>query len=222
MVPPENKGGFFRYMGVASFYFLYLSFLVILSLTLVMAAPESQGHINTSFLTTKLPAWAGVRQNITGSDLNGRPVPAFIPPSEIRAAEEVGMRAAAVSTLPVIEHATAIADAIEDMKTQQMRYGRRLAIVEARGLSTETGLGSLQVALTGQIESTLNTMAARINQLNKRFADIEQRLADLEEAVEEMEEEDETEVEVMEEDKDKGKGGKEKEKKNPEQNLLEK
>lgn len=52
---------------------------------------EGEGHINTSFLTTKLPTWAGVRQNVTGSDLNGRPVPAFIPPAEVRAAEHCGL-----------------------------------------------------------------------------------------------------------------------------------
>ncbi|ALE15293.1 pIX [bottlenose dolphin adenovirus 2] len=34
------------------------------------------GDINTSFLTARLPRWAGVRQNVKGSDINGDPVTA--------------------------------------------------------------------------------------------------------------------------------------------------
>ncbi|AQQ73623.1 pIX [Harbour porpoise adenovirus 1] len=34
------------------------------------------GDINTSFLTARLPHWAGVRQNVQGSDINGNPVTA--------------------------------------------------------------------------------------------------------------------------------------------------
>ncbi|UYL15004.1 protein IX [Bat mastadenovirus] len=35
---------------------------------------KEKGSINTAFLTCKLPAWAGVRQDITGSDIHGYPV----------------------------------------------------------------------------------------------------------------------------------------------------
>nr|WGN96454.1 IX protein [Lemur mastadenovirus]WGN96488.1 IX protein [Lemur mastadenovirus]WGN96522.1 IX protein [Lemur mastadenovirus] len=34
----------------------------------------NRGAINTSFLTVRLPSWAGVRQDIEGSDVTGRPV----------------------------------------------------------------------------------------------------------------------------------------------------
>lgn len=37
---------------------------------------ETTGHVNTCFLTTRLPLWAGVRQNAVGSTLTGKPVPA--------------------------------------------------------------------------------------------------------------------------------------------------
>lgn len=39
-----------------------------------MATSKERGAINTAFLTCKLPAWAGVRQDIVGSDINGFPV----------------------------------------------------------------------------------------------------------------------------------------------------
>lgn len=35
---------------------------------------KERGTINTAFLTCKLPAWAGVRQDIVGSDIHGNPV----------------------------------------------------------------------------------------------------------------------------------------------------
>lgn len=35
---------------------------------------KEKGTINTAFLTCKLPAWAGVRQDIVGSDIQGLPV----------------------------------------------------------------------------------------------------------------------------------------------------
>lgn len=35
---------------------------------------KEKGTINTAFLTCKLPAWAGVRQDIVGSDIHGNPV----------------------------------------------------------------------------------------------------------------------------------------------------
>ena len=54
----------------------------------VMAELES-GNISTPFLLTRLPRWAGVRQNIVGSDLTGRPVPGFVPPANTVAALDV-------------------------------------------------------------------------------------------------------------------------------------
>lgn len=37
--------------------------------------PNQRGIVNTCFVTTRLPAWAGSRQNVMGSDLQGHPVP---------------------------------------------------------------------------------------------------------------------------------------------------
>lgn len=36
--------------------------------------PRQEGIVNTCFLTVRLPTWAGSRQNVSGSDINGTPV----------------------------------------------------------------------------------------------------------------------------------------------------
>lgn len=41
---------------------------------MMAATNKDSGSINTAFLTCKLPAWAGVRQNVVGSDIHGHPV----------------------------------------------------------------------------------------------------------------------------------------------------
>lgn len=79
---------------------------------------EGEGHINTSFLTTKLPTWAGVRQNVTGSDLNGRPVPAFIPPAEVRAAEDCGISEHPQGSAPSPPAATGTMDSMPTTTTE--------------------------------------------------------------------------------------------------------
>ncbi|APD29205.1 IX [Canine adenovirus 1] len=40
--------------------------------------PQQKGIVNTCFLTTRIPSWAGARQNVTGSDLGGKPVPSDV------------------------------------------------------------------------------------------------------------------------------------------------
>ncbi|AAB38714.1 IX [Canine mastadenovirus A] len=40
--------------------------------------PQQKGLVNTCFVTTRIPSWAGARQNVTGSDLEGKPVPSDV------------------------------------------------------------------------------------------------------------------------------------------------
>lgn len=163
-----------------------------------MAAPpqESEGHINTSFLTTKLPPWAGVRQNVIGSDLSGRPVPAYNPPEEVKAAVVVGAERAAqavvpAASIPVVEHAAAIADAIEDLKASLHRCSARVGTCEARIGANVTDIEMLRDVTLAAFEDGMKNMANKVNQLVKKCADISERLAALEEVVEDMEAEDE-------------------------------
>lgn len=159
--------------------------------TFEMAAPrEPEGHINTSFLTTKLPTWAGVRQNITGSDLNGRPVPAFLPPHEVRAAAETWGSVRA----PVVEHTNAIAEVIEDLKTQVMRSMHRVSGLELRLARMEARAGDSTSASLIELESGLGALNVRTANISRKLGSVEERLRLLEEAVEEMEEDDETQL----------------------------
>lgn len=45
------------------------------SRALNILAMGDQGDIRTCFLTARLPRWAGVRHNVTGSNISGLPVP---------------------------------------------------------------------------------------------------------------------------------------------------
>lgn len=36
--------------------------------------PTQEGIVNSTYLTTRLPSWAGARQNVEGSDISGRSV----------------------------------------------------------------------------------------------------------------------------------------------------
>ncbi|APC26056.1 IX [Bat mastadenovirus G] len=73
--------------------------------------PQQEGIVNTCFVTTRLPSWAGSRQNVTGSDLEGRPVPSETGPA--------GRPALASRLLtPLEDHAAAVNAIIEELKTQ--------------------------------------------------------------------------------------------------------
>lgn len=170
-----------------------------------MAAPQdpSQGQINTSFLTTKLPQWAGVRQNVLGSDLNGRPVPAYNPPEEVKAAGILGTALLADApvmlretvpeqSFPVWDHAAGIAGAIEDLKVAVRGIGARVGTLDGRtnGLIATVEDRDVKLAM---LEHTLKTTASRLTAITNKMVAFEARLTDLEDAVEEMEADDDAE-----------------------------
>lgn len=43
-------------------------------LLIAIMSDQVQGSIETCFVTSRLPHWSGVRQNVTGSDIYGLPV----------------------------------------------------------------------------------------------------------------------------------------------------
>nr|WGN96590.1 IX protein [Lemur mastadenovirus] len=82
----------------------------------------NRGAINTSFLTVRLPSWAGVRQDIEGSDVTGRPVR---PSNEMSianspaTASSAGIAVVPVETLTTFNQPRAIADdALEEEITE--------------------------------------------------------------------------------------------------------
>ncbi|BBE29332.1 IX [Bat mastadenovirus A] len=71
--------------------------------------PQQEGIVNTCFVTTRLPSWAGSRQNVTGSDLEGRPVPS---------ATRFGASVAASRMAIQEELETSLNGTIEDLKNR--------------------------------------------------------------------------------------------------------
>lgn len=62
------------------------------------------GTINTAFLTCKLPAWAGVRQNVVGSDIQGLPVkPTNFSTSRFSSSASSGGSSLPESSVPLAE-----------------------------------------------------------------------------------------------------------------------
>lgn len=48
----------------------------LVGILLATMDPKQEGLVNTCFLTVRLPSWAGARQNVTGSDIEGRTISA--------------------------------------------------------------------------------------------------------------------------------------------------
>lgn len=165
----------------------------------------TQGQINTSFLTTKLPQWAGVRQNVLGSDLNGRPVPAYNPPEEVKAAGILGTALSAdVPVTPklipqehsahVWDHAAAIAGAIEDLKVSLRGIVTRVGVLEGRTNELSGNLETVRDVKIVLFDQALKNISTRLSAIMNKMAAFEARLTDLEDAVEEMEEDDDSEA----------------------------
>ncbi|BBE29302.1 IX [Bat mastadenovirus] len=86
--------------------------------------PTQKGIVNTCFLTTRIPSWAGARQNVTGSNLEGRPVPSNIGGPVSASVEQLDSAVAAVNAI------------IAELKTQVTDMQTRVANLqqEVQGL----------------------------------------------------------------------------------------
>lgn len=83
--------------------------------------PQQKGIVNTCFLTTRIPSWAGARQDVIGSDLIGRPVP-----SNVRGPPRL------LSALGLDFPETAPVDnIIEDLKQQMTAMRAAVAAIQA-------------------------------------------------------------------------------------------
>lgn len=83
---------------------------------------QQKGIVNTCFLTTRLPSWAGSRQNVTGSDLEGRPVASDL--------SKAGTRDH--SPLPAAEDPAAVVNAlIDELKDQVVAMRNSVAAIQA-------------------------------------------------------------------------------------------
>lgn len=104
-----------------------------------MSEPES-GNISTPFLLTRLPGWAGVRQNVVGSDLTGRPVPGFIPPANTVAAADVK------AAVPLAEDSMDLDDALGTTTEQLVALQRTVTELNEKVLNLEQQLNVMIAA----------------------------------------------------------------------------
>ncbi|QDA77074.1 IX [Mastadenovirus pipistrelli] len=90
--------------------------------------PLQKGIVNTCFLTTRIPSWAGARQNVIGSDLNGRPVPSEVTSRPLNAPQPLGEVDLSPETAPVD---TIIEELKEQLTTMRATVAAMQAEVEA-------------------------------------------------------------------------------------------
>lgn len=82
---------------------------------------QQEGIVNTCFLTTRLPSWAGSRQNVVGSNLEGKPVPS----AELSPGRP-GVRLATA----LEDHVLAVNAIIDDLKTQVAEMQTSVATIQ--------------------------------------------------------------------------------------------
>lgn len=123
------------------------------------ASVNFQGGVFSPYLTSRLPAWAGVRQNVVGSNLDGRPV---------APANSSTLTYATVGASPLDTAAAAAASA---------------AASTARVLAADLGLYN-HLATTAAVsrsvrEDSLQLVLERLDVLARQLEELSAKVADL-------------------------------------------
>lgn len=110
------------------------------------------GGINTCFLTTRLPLWAGVRQNVTGSNINGTPVTSGVfnqaTPRAASETERAEPAATARARVAAVTMATARAVDEEAVVLEEVqRLKQTLTEVETKVAQLSASMTGLQTSL---------------------------------------------------------------------------
>ncbi|ANG08546.1 hexon-associated protein [Equine adenovirus 1] len=113
--------------------------------------PKRRGFINTCFLITRLPNWAGSRQNVTGSDIEGRAVRSNEDLDLIDALDPVGLQQDAAAEDPL--DTQEVNRAIADLRAQIAVFGRSVD-------ELQTEVTALQAALAAAVAATAQPGAA--------------------------------------------------------------
>ena len=97
------------------------------------------GEVRTCFLTARLPRWAGVRQNVIGSNIGGLPVPA---------PETIGYgRTRAGATLITLRNAATakpLSEQVEDLIEENLQLTANLNALSVRLAAMERAYAELQ------------------------------------------------------------------------------
>lgn len=129
------------------------------------------GGINTCFLTTRLPLWAGVRQNVTGSNINGTPVTSGVynqvtpraasvveERARVAAAAEVAAEARAqvaavtAATLRAVEEETGVMEELRQLKQNLTEVEAKITKLSSSMTGLKTSLDSLQASARPAVE----------------------------------------------------------------------
>ncbi|WEG78093.1 IX [Human adenovirus 5] len=128
-----------------------------------MGTNSFDGSIVSSYLTTRMPPWAGVRQNVMGSSIDGRPV---LPANSTTLTYET------VSGTPLETAASAAASA---------------AAATARGIVTDfaflSPLASSAASRSSARDDKLTALLAQLDSLTRELNVVSQQLLDLRQQV---------------------------------------
>nr|AEB22085.1 pIX-RGD [synthetic construct] len=128
-----------------------------------MSTNSFDGSIVSSYLTTRMPPWAGVRQNVMGSSIDGRPV---LPANSTTLTYET------VSGTPLETAASAAASA---------------AAATARGIVTDfaflSPLASSAASRSSARDDKLTALLAQLDSLTRELNVVSQQLLDLRQQV---------------------------------------
>nr|P04376.1 RecName: Full=Hexon-interlacing protein; AltName: Full=Protein IX [Tree shrew adenovirus 1]AAA42532.1 E1b IX protein [Tree shrew adenovirus 1] len=99
-----------------------------------MSSNDNSGIVNTCFLTTRLPAWAGVRQDEVGSDVNGLPI---IPSNSMQIRSRAATTDAATEPstrqgLNLLRSVTELNESIDELQQKMTELEKRLKIMEEK------------------------------------------------------------------------------------------
>ncbi|AAC13959.1 IX [Human adenovirus 40] len=115
-------------------------------------AVSFEGGVFSPYLTTRLPSWAGVRQNVVGSNVDGRPV------------------APANST--TLTYAT-IGSSVDTAAAA----AASAAASTARGMAADFGLYNQLAASRLREEDALSVVLTRLEELSQQLQDMSAKMA---------------------------------------------
>lgn len=116
------------------------------------------GGINTCFLTTRMPLWAGVRQNVVGSNIDGVPVLSGVynGSSSSTATARAGVAEASLEAVPAraaeLEGGVAadlgVMEEMQLLKDAVVRAESNIAALTATIQSLQTTMDSIQASMS--------------------------------------------------------------------------
>lgn len=120
------------------------------------SAVSFEGGVFSPYLTTRLPAWAGVRQNVVGSNMDGRPV---------APANSATLTYATVGTSLDTAAAAAASAAASTARGMAADFGLYRELVASRSLLREEDVLSVVLTRLEEMTQQLQVLSAKVAEL---------------------------------------------------------